>query len=338
MANEGLDSNDIQSILKQSEIERLMMESSGKSGSTIIDYHGNRFSDPQSISVEVYDFRNPVYLSESELRQIRIRHEQFVHYLAARLSMFLRLDFNLRLAHLHTVHYEKFIFSIPTPTFISLFKLEGQKGIGILEINPRLAMTIVDRLLGGKGHSAKEMRELTEIEIVLMDDVLKIMLEEWCRQWEDIRELKTTIFGRENTSRFLQTSVRDTVMIVLNLEGTVGDCTEHIQIALPYLTLEPIIKKMLEFTKSHAQQNEVKDVGQWMPIYDEVKVPISVEWDAFEISIQDLINLRAGDVLELPKKSIERTNVRVSNVVKFVGEIGAQEEHIAVKILESIDE
>ena len=41
-----------------------------------------------------------------------------------------------------------------------MFKVEPLVGVGILDINPRLALTIADRLLGGRGHSVKAERYL----------------------------------------------------------------------------------------------------------------------------------------------------------------------------------
>ena len=69
---------------------------------------GVRYEDASNIHIETYDFRNPVFLTEIELRQVRISHEQFIYYLAARLSMFLRMDFSLKMSKLHTTPYLKF--------------------------------------------------------------------------------------------------------------------------------------------------------------------------------------------------------------------------------------
>ncbi len=41
-----------------------------------------------SSKIEVYDFRNPVFLSEVDLRRLRAVHEEFVRYLSARISLF----------------------------------------------------------------------------------------------------------------------------------------------------------------------------------------------------------------------------------------------------------
>ena len=74
--------------------------------------------------IRVYDFRQSGFLAPSELRRIRQRHEQFVRSLAARLAMFLRLEFTVQLAKLQIVGYLKFTENLPNPTHITLFKVD----------------------------------------------------------------------------------------------------------------------------------------------------------------------------------------------------------------------
>ena len=90
-------------LLDQSEIDRLMEESQKGPLAKIYRYDGTQFDSEVNVGVDSYDFRNPVFLSEIELRQVRIRHEKFMHYLAARLSMFLRMDFGLKMSKLYTI-------------------------------------------------------------------------------------------------------------------------------------------------------------------------------------------------------------------------------------------
>ena len=105
-----------------------------------------------------HDFRQSGFLAASELRRIRQRHEQFIRGLAARLAIFLRLEFTLQLSKVQIVGYQKFTENLPNPTHITLFKTEPLKGVGLLIIPPRLGLTLVDRLLGGPGQAASDSR------------------------------------------------------------------------------------------------------------------------------------------------------------------------------------
>ncbi|HET7535304.1 MAG TPA: flagellar motor switch protein FliM, partial [Candidatus Didemnitutus sp.] len=223
-------------FLDQSEIDKLLQQTAEQAApkNMLLGADGKRGDAKAAAKVEAYDFRNPVFLSEVELRRLRLLHEDFIRYLSARLSLFLRMEFGVKMAKLTTVTYSKFTESLPSPTHICLFKAEPLIGVGILDINPRLALTIADRLLGGRGHSVKAERYLTEIEIALMEDVIMIVLEEWCGQWKAEQDLHSVIIGHENNGRFLQTSPKDAIVLALTLEVNFGDCSEQMQIGLPY--------------------------------------------------------------------------------------------------------
>ena len=318
----------------QSDIDQLMAAAEGDESSTyeVFGPDGVRYEDLSNIHIETYDFRNPVFLTEIELRQVRIRHEQFIYYLAARLSMFLRMDFSLKMSKLHTTPYLKFTEAIPNPTHIVLFNVEQLSGVCVMDMGPRLAMTIIDRLLGGNGHSVREERYLTDIEIALMDDVLSVILEEWCRQWEDLRELNASIVGRENNGRFLQTSPHDAIMMILTMEAALGDCSDYIQIAVPYYTVEPIIKQMQEDSKSYSRAEVKEKAMSWRDSYSDISVPVIAEWDAFELNVSDVLSLRPGDLIELPKGIIKDTKIRVEDTTCYTGEVGIDNGAVAVKI------
>src|SRR5579872_1702689 len=73
--------------------------------------------------VRGHDFRQSGFLAPSELRRIRLRHEQFIRALAARLAIFLRLEFTVQMGKLQIVSYQKFTESLSSQTHITLFRI-----------------------------------------------------------------------------------------------------------------------------------------------------------------------------------------------------------------------
>lgn len=321
--------------LDQSEIDKLLSQGAESAAAKrlFIRADGTRMGTSDPVKVEPYDFRNPAFLSEVELRRLRLVHEDFIRYLSARLSLFLRMEFGLKMAKLTTVNYSKFCESLPSPTHICLFKAEPLTGVSVLDINPRLALTIADRLLGGRGHSVKTERYLTEIEIALMDDVIHMILEEWCHQWKAEQELTPLIVGHENTGRFLQTAPKDAVILAMTLEASFGDCSEQIQIGVPYYTIEPLVRKMQARRAKDANVTAtVEKKATWKESYATIAMPVRAEWDTFEVSLREITDLRVGDVIEMPADQLRQTNLLFNGVPKFVGTVGVDTDHVAVQL------
>jgi flagellar motor switch protein FliM len=322
-------------FLDQSEIDKLLAATNDQKAHTaqvLIRADGGRSDLQTALKIEAYDFRNPVFLSEVELRRLRLLHEDFIRYLSARLSLFLRMEFGLKMAKLTTLTYAKFTEALPSPTHLTLFKVEPLTGVGILDLNPRLALTVADRLLGGRGHSVKAERYLTEIEIALLEDIVNILLEEWCNQWKLEQDLHPHIIGHENNGRFLQTSPKDAIVLALSLEVSFGDCSEQIQIGLPYYTIEPLVKKMQARRQKDTVITSVEKRAAWQASYDQITVPVRAEWDACEISLREIASLRVGDVIELPAALFERTQVLLNGTPKFIGAVGLDADRVAVQL------
>ena len=320
------------SILDQNEIDQLLAAAAAESLPPLLRADGRRLSEADSARVEAYDFRNPAFLTEVELRRLRILHEDYIRYVSARLAMFLRMECNLKMARLQTQSYSKFTEGLASPTHICLFKAEPLLGVGILDINPRLALTLVDRLLGGRGHSVKAERYLTEIEIALLEDVLKIILEEWCAQWREDSELHLQIIGHENNGRFLQTSPRDAVVLALAIEFSFGDCSEQIQIGVPYYTIEPLVRALQQRRQKDTEPAAKPSLAEWREIYGQVKIPVRAEWSLSDMPLREVASLRVGDVLELPAHIVDRTRIHLSGAPKFMGTVGIEGDQVAVTL------
>ena len=325
-------------ILDQSEIDQLLSAAAVESRPPLIRADGKRIGENEEVRVETYDFRNPTFLTEVELRRLRILHEDFIRYLAARLAMFLRMECSLKMARLHTQSYAKFTEGLASPSHICLFKMDPLVGVGLLDVNPRLALTFVDRLLGGRGHSVKAERYLTEIEVSLLEDVLKIILEEWCSQWREDKELHHAIIGHESNGRFLQTSPRDSIVLALAIEVSFGDCSEQIQIGLPYYTIEPLVKSLQVRRQKDTAPVAAPAKAEWRDVYEHVQLPVRTEWNLPDMPLREIASLRVGDLLEVPLAIIDQTRILLNGIPKFVGTVGLEGQQVAVKLNRKLTE
>jgi flagellar motor switch protein FliM len=284
-------------------------------------------------AVRTYDFRQSGFLAPSELRRIRLRHEQFVRALASRLALFLRVEFKVQLAKVQIVGYQKFTENLPSPTHITLFKTDPLKGTGLLVIPPGLGLCLVDRLLGGPGQTTDSNRDLSEIELALIDQVAVLLISEWCNHWPEMRDLRPALLGRENNSRFLQTATADTAMLVLTLDAGFGEPLEPIQIAFPYATVEPLVRLLSPAGMTEPDGGPVRSPKyKWNAELDNVPVPVVAEWQGLKLSAGDISRLKNGDILILDANCASQVQLRLSHVAKFLGRPGTRTGKWAVEL------
>jgi flagellar motor switch protein FliM len=279
-----------------------------------------------------HDFRQSGFLAPSELRRIRQRHEQFVRSLAARLAIFLRLEFSLQLSKIQIAGYQNFIENLPTPTHITLFKTEPLKGVGLLIIPPKMSLTLVDRLLGGPGQTTEEPRDLSEIEVALIDQAASLVTSEWCNHWPEMRGLHPSLLGHENNSRYLQTASPDAAMLVLTLTGGIGEQSENIQLVFPYATVEPLVRLLSPSLPGTEAVPARSTRPKWNTEFDDVRVPVTAEWHGLKMSAGEISRLKVGDMLALDPACAAQVHLRLSRVPKFIGRPGTSGGKWAVQL------
>jgi flagellar motor switch protein FliM len=303
--------------------------------SEVLTAHGRQTFSAESIRPQ--DFRQSAFLTPSELRRIRLRIDQFVRSLAARLSIYLRAEVALKIGRLHVVAYQKFAEELPNPTHITLFKCDPLKGAGLLVVPPRLGMRLVDRILGGPGKPGEVNRDLSEIETALVDQVTNVVLKEWCLLWQDLQEMHFSLLGHETSGRFLQTAPPDTAMLAVNIEMVMGEETDVIQMVLPYYTIEPMVRKLAPPGMSETEAAPVPVTKpKWNLQLNEVQVPLTAEWKGLAVSVKEITVLKPGDVLMMSPEAVQQVQIKIANLAKFNGRLGTCGHNWAVELTNPI--
>ena len=147
-------------ILSQDEIDQLL--SAISSGQSDVDDY-KPVSDTRKI--KIYDFKRPDKFSKEQIRTVQIMHETFARLTTTSLSAQLRSLVHVHVATVDQLTYEEFIRSIPTPTTLAVINMDPLKGNAVLEIDPAITFSMIDRLFGGTGAvTGNKSRDLTDIE------------------------------------------------------------------------------------------------------------------------------------------------------------------------------
>jgi flagellar motor switch protein FliM len=325
-------------ILSQSEVERLLTQVNATETAATVLKPGGIKARLKHEDIQPYDFRQPAFLTSGELRKIRLRHEEFIRSLSAHLAVYLRLEISLQMSKLQTLSYQKYADSLPSPTHLTLFKVEPLKGVCLLDMSPRLGLTIADRLLGGTAHSVTFNGDLSEIETALLDQIALIILNEWCQLWQNVENPHPILLGHENSGRFLNTSPHDSVMLILSMEVRLGDCVEQMQLAFPFLTIDPLIRQTAySGDLNRASAATQRPLPRWNPNLDDVCIRVNSEWRGVELSAGELAALKCGDVLMLDPSCFDRVEVRFEQQPKFHGRLGTSANRLAVELTSSVE-
>ena len=279
-------------------------------------------------------------LSQTALRMLRSQQEDIARSFEARLSVSLRLDLSVTLAGLQTVSFQKFVELAGTPLHFTLFKLDPLRGISLLEIQPQLGLSVVNRLLGGSNQLENAARALTDIETAILDQVSNVLLAEWVAPWKSVQELKPSIVGHEIDARFLNAISRESLILEVSFEVTLGENRGRFRIGVPYASMEPLIRRLAGEVNSKVggpTSAALLATPQWNPQLDDVPVKLTAVCSGLNLKVQALASMKVGDTVPVDAQLFREVEIHLGDLAKFVGQLGTSEGRWAVQLTKKLE-
>jgi flagellar motor switch protein FliM len=166
-----------------------------------------------------------------------------------------------------------------------------------------------------------------------------VFLATWCAHCAAGRDWKPAVLGHECDGRYLQTAPADSPMLVARFEAKVGEAAGEVALALPFVTIEPLIQKLRTELQPPAEvlaaplPPATAGRAAWNPAFDDVRVALNAQLPGPQITARELPRLQVGDVLPLPAEAANLVHLRVGGTARFSGRLGTQDSHWAVEVL-----
>ena len=323
-------------VLSQDEIDQLLTAISSGDSET------DDFKPVNSArKIKIYDFKRPDKFSKEQLRTVSNMHETFARLTTTSLSAQLRSLVHVHVASVDQLTYEEFIRSIPTPTTLAVINMDPLKGNAVLEIDPAITFSIIDRLFGGTGQGAKVSRDLTDIEASVMEGIIVRILANMREAWTQVIDLRPRLGQIETNPQFAQIVPPSEMVVLVTLETKVGEEEGMMNFCIPYLTIEPIISKLSSqfWFSSVRRSSTTQYLGTLKEKLSDVDMDVVAEIGTINMPIRDVLALRVGDVVRLSTVRVgDPLSLSVGNKKKFYCQPGVVGKKMAVQIIEKIDD
>jgi flagellar motor switch protein FliM len=323
-------------VLSQDEIDQLLSAISAGEISTE-EVHAPK----DQRKIKIYDFKRPDKFSKDQIRTVSIMHETFARLTTTSLSAQLRSLVHVHVASVDQLTYEEFIRSIPNPTTLAVVDMDPLKGSAILEIDPAITFSIIDRLFGGQGEGAKFSRELTDIEQSVMEGIIVRVLGNLRESWSTVIDLRPRLGGIETNPQFAGIVPPSEMVVLVTLETKVGEVEGMMNLCIPYLTIEPIISKLSgQYWYSSARRGTTaENLNILRDRLTTVSVILTAEVGEMEVTVRDVLALRAGDIIRLDSVRVNDPMVlKVGDRRKFLCRPGVLGNKVAVQIVKKLED
>lgn len=312
-------------VLSQEEIDALLTAASDTS-STTPTYEGD-----QRASVVGYNFRRPDRVTKDQIRSLHFLHDRFARNVSTSLSAYMRVVTDVTILSVEQFTYSEFLMSLSDPTAFYAISMRPLEGTAALELNPSVAFTMIDRMLGGSGRGVIVTRALTEIEQNVTDGVVKLILENLTDAWRGIVDVQFRISGRETRPQMLQVAAPNEVVVLMSFEIRIAETRGVLNVCFPATSIEAVSGS---FTRSWQRTRREMTATEQAALDENVgrvNVTLSAGIQA-AIGAGDFLRLQVGDIVGLEHPAGEPIEVSVNGKAKFVGApvVSATRSHIRI--------
>ncbi len=268
-----------------------------------------------------YDFHRADRISQDQMRSIHLLHEYFGRNFASSLSAYLRAFVDVSLTSLEQVSYSAFIKSLPDPTLFASLGMRPLDGNIALELSPSLFFPMIDMILGGPGRALPENRNLTEIEMNIIEGVIKLAMRDLGGAWRPIMELDFFLEGKGTKAQMFQIVSPAETVIAIHLELKIGENTGMMNLCIPSRVLKLLRSKFDQQWNVRRQKAAGNEVERIFELLQPIAVPLSGEIRSSSLTVDDLLKISIGDVIELKERIGDPVFLCVGRIAKFSGRI-----------------
>lgn len=313
----------MQDLLSQDEIDALLHG--------VDDGDIDTDDDLDAEGVRSYDLASQDRIVRGRMPTLEMINERFSRYTRISLFNLLRRNADVATGGIQILKFGEYIHTLYVPTSLNLVKIRPLRGTSLFIFDAKLVFKLVDNFFGGDGRHAKiEGREFTPTEIRVVQMVLEQVFIDMKEAWNAVMKVDFEYVNSEvNPSMANIVSPSEVVVVStfhIELDGGGGD----LHVAVPYSMIEPI-REVLDA----GVQSDIDDVDErWVKALQQdildAEVPINATLVEKQISLRDISNLQAGDVI--PVDIPEVVTMTANKIPMFKAKVGQLGSSLALKI------
>jgi len=316
----GGDSMGAERILNQDEIDSLLG----------FDMSGDGNDDRTGIRAII----NSALVSYERLPMLEIVFDRLVRLMTTSLRNFTSDNVEVSLDNISSIRFGDYLNSIPLPAILAVFRAEELDNYGLLTVDSNLIYSIVDVLLGGRRGTAAmriEGRPYTTIERVLVQRMVEVVLNDAKAAFEPLHPVSFTLDRLETNPRFAAIARPANAAILVKLRIDMEDRGGRIELLLPYATLEPIRKMLLQqFMGEKFGRDNIWE-GHLATELWTTQMEVRAVLDEQQLPLSRVLNLQVGDILMLNATPDSPVELRAGSIPLTRGRMGRRNHSIAIR-------
>ena len=295
-----------------------------------VDEHRGKHESTRPVEriVASYDFKHPARVNKAQLRTLEHLHDNFARLLSSTFSGANRTVVDVDTAFVDQTTYAEFIMSLSNPSCSYQFTLGPTNGQAIIDVSLPIVWSFVDKICGGKGSAhGMEARQVTPIEIGIINRICKRMIEDLEATWEPIIRVEISDIELETNPEFMQITAASEIVILLAFEVKSEHGSGLISLCYPFFTLESILPRLGQQTyvrRARGLRDELHLQNRLR--LAAMEVPVVAELGRTNISLAEAQSLGEGNIIRLDSRTADPIPLYAGGKAKYLARPFAEED------------
>ena len=288
----------------------------------------------------IYDFKKPNRITVEQLKAFSTMHDKMLRDFINDLSSMLRKLVDVKLYSIEQMTYGEFILSIPQITSLNTLSIKPLDGRIVVECNPAISHKIIADLLGSGAVNTTDNidRELTEIEVEILEHFYKMFIKILYKTWSDISSLNFKIESRDTNANAIQIVSDHEIVLLVVFEITIDEESGFLSICYPISYFEPLLNKIVEKIFTEGRNRKTSRKRDIKTLISGARMKIESIMAETELTTQEILNLKENDVIVFNKNATSSSAiVYINKKEKFTAVSGISNNRKAIQIKSNLD-
>lgn len=278
---------------------------------------------------------NSSLVSYERLPMLEVVFDRLVRLMTTSLRNFTSDNVEVNLDTMQSMRFGDYLNSISLPAILSVFRAKQLDNFGLLTVDSNLIYSIVDVLLGGRRGTLAmrvEGRPYTTIERVLVTRLVEVILADAKKAFDPLTEVDFELDRIETNPRFAAIAQPANAGILVKLRIEMEDRGGRLELMLPYATLEPIRKLLLQnFMGEKFGRDNIWE-GHLATELWSAPATLKVVLAEFQESLGRMTNLQVGDTLLMNTAPDAKAQLMCGDIHLTHGQVGRIGQNVAMRV------
>lgn len=323
-------------VLSQSQIDALL--SAARSGDMDLASSSEEKSEKK---YRKYDFYSPRKFTKDRIKMLNGIFDNYTRIINSRLNGILHTNCEIQVDSVEEQRYYEFSNALVEGDVLTIAQLKLKEKVEdmpvLLHITAPVALSMMDRLLGGEGDVDEDLPveySFTEMELRLYEYIMQDLISLMGGSWENYIPLDFTFERVEANPTLVQIIGLDETVVIIGIKLQFPNSSGRLSVCLPGMMLTNVFTEISRENPGRRTSGEDSSQSIFHSLRDS-DLEIVAELGRTQMSLRDLYYLSVDDVIDLSQPKDSPVRLLIGGECWFDGLMGVHNKNMAIKIAET---